>query len=151
MHYNRAGRPVPRKTRRSARRCGEDLLSPGSVVYNAVGLNPGDAMIQCTDCEFFQRGPNGEVAFGCDPFSTIKEPECLNKWQLIKINQMVASYQATLKYYEKFAPMQEKMFKMMEREIDEVEEADSWKYDDQEDELDVDLDDEHDDDWRDSV
>jgi hypothetical protein len=104
-------------------------------------------MIQCKDCEFFHRGEDGEISFSCDPFSTVKEPECLAKWQLVKINQVVASYQATLRYYEKFAPMQEKMFKMMEREIDEVEEAEKWKY----------FEDEHDDDsdepedWRDSL
>jgi hypothetical protein len=85
-------------------------------------------MIQCKDCEFFHRGEDGEIAFACDPFSTIKEPECLTKWQLIKTNQMVASYQSTLRYYEKFAPMQEKMFRMMENEMDDMSEADKWKY-----------------------
>ena len=64
------------------------------------------AMIQCKDCEFFSRGASGEITFSCDPFTNIKEPECLAKWQLIKINQMVASYQATLDYYRKLAPMQ---------------------------------------------
>ena len=77
-------------------------------------------MIQCENCEFFHRGKDGEIAFSCDPFSTIIEPECLTKWQLIKTNQLVASYQSTLRYYEKFAPMQEKMFNMMEREIDDM-------------------------------
>ena len=84
-------------------------------------------MIQCKDCEFFHRGENGEIAFGCDPFTNVKEPECLVKWQLIKINQLVAGYQATLRYYERFAPMQEKMFKLMENEIDEMSESDKWK------------------------
>ncbi len=84
-------------------------------------------MIQCKDCEYFKRGANGEIAFGCDPFTNIKEPECLAKWQLIKINQLVAGYQATLRYYERFAPMQEKMFKLMETEIDELSETDKWK------------------------
>ena len=84
-------------------------------------------MIQCKDCEFFSRGAGGEIAFSCDPFTNIKEPECLTKWQLIKINQMVASYQATLDYYQKLAPMQEKMFKVMERELDDIGEADKWK------------------------
>ena len=91
-------------------------------------------MIQCKDCEYFRRGENGEISFACDPFSTIKEPECLAKWHLIKINQMVASYQSTLRYYEKFAPMQEKMFRMMEREIDEIDEAEKWKTPEDEDE-----------------
>ena len=84
-------------------------------------------MMQCTDCEFHIRKDNGEIAFACDPFTNIKEPECLVKWQLIKLNQMVASYQATLSYYQRLAPMQEKMFKVMEREIDSMSEADKWK------------------------
>ncbi len=95
-------------------------------------------MIQCKDCEFFGRGPNGELSFGCEPFSTIKEPECLQKWLLIKTNQMAASYQATLDYYRKLAPMQEKMFKVMERELDDMNEAESWKVAEDEDEGDSD-------------
>jgi len=86
-------------------------------------------MIQCENCEYFQRSPSGEISFKCDPFTNIKEPECLVKWQLIKINQMVAGYQATLEYYRKFAPMQEKMFKVMEREIDDMDESEKWKVD----------------------
>ena len=84
-------------------------------------------MIQCKDCEFFRRSDSGEITFACDPFHNIKEEQCLVKWQLIKINQMVASYQATLEYYRKLAPMQEKMFKVMERELDDISEADKWK------------------------
>jgi hypothetical protein len=94
-------------------------------------------MIQCKDCEFFHRAPSGEIAFGCDPFGTIKEPECLAKWQLLKINQMVASYQSTLEFYRKLAPMQERMFKVMERELDDLNEADSWKTQDEEDDEDL--------------
>lgn len=89
-------------------------------------------MIQCRECEFFRQGEDGEIAFACDPFGTIKEPECLAKWQLIKINQMVAGYQATLGYYRKLAPMQEKMFKVMERELDDIDESDRWKIADDE-------------------
>ena len=84
-------------------------------------------MIQCSDCEHFSREPGGQVTFKCDPFSTIKEPECLNKWQLIKIDVMVRSYQATLAMYQRLAPLQEKMFRHMESEIDEIDEADRWK------------------------
>lgn len=90
-------------------------------------------MIQCEDCEYFVRGPGGQVGFKCDPFSTIKEPECLTKWQLIKLDTMVRSYQATLAFYQRLAPMQEKMFKHMEREIDEMDEGESWKYGEDED------------------
>lgn len=91
-------------------------------------------MIQCENCEFFRRGEDGEVSFRCDPFKDVREPQCLAKWQLIKINQMVASYQATLNYYQKLAPMQEKMFKVMERELDNMNESDKWKVEEDEDE-----------------
>jgi CRISPR/Cas system CSM-associated protein Csm2 small subunit len=95
-------------------------------------------MIQCEQCEFFRRSEDGEISFRCDPFRNVKEPECLAKWQLIKINQMVAAYQATLDYYRKLAPMQEKMFKVMEREIDEMNEGEKWRIADDEDEEDAD-------------
>ena len=88
--------------------------------------------MQCKDCDLFKREANGEIAFACDPFSNIKEPECLAKWQLIKINQMVATYQATLEYYRRLAPMQEKMFKVVQREIDEMSEGEKWKVDEDE-------------------
>jgi hypothetical protein len=94
-------------------------------------------MLQCSQCEFFVRGPGNQVGFRCDPFSTIKEPECLAKWQLIKsgevarqMDRMVRAYEATVKMYERLAPLQEKMFRHMEREIDEYDEAEQWKHGD---------------------
>ena len=84
-------------------------------------------MIQCKDCEYFQRGPGGAVVFQCDPFSTIKEPECLTKWHLLRLETLVRSYQATLRLYQKLAPLQEKMFRHMEREIDEMDESEKWR------------------------
>ncbi|MEK6676842.1 MAG: hypothetical protein AABZ47_14455 [Planctomycetota bacterium] len=94
-------------------------------------------MIQCETCEFFRRGPDGSPVLSCDPFSTIKEPECLAKWQLVQLRIVARSHQATLDMYRRLAPLQEKMFKHMEREIDDVEEADQWKYlSDDEDESD---------------
>jgi hypothetical protein len=89
-------------------------------------------MIQCKDCEFYRKLPSGEGAFDCIPFENVKEPECLAKWQLVKINQMVSAYQATLAYYRRLAPLQEKMFKVMEREIDDMSESDKWKVDEPE-------------------
>ncbi len=85
-------------------------------------------MIQCKDCEHFDRAPNGAVMFKCDPFSNIKEPDCLVKWQLIKLGEMVQAYQATVAMYRRLAPLQEKMMRHMEREIDDADDADSWKY-----------------------
>ena len=91
-------------------------------------------MIQCSQCEYYVQGPQGQVGFNCNPFSTIKEPECLTKWQLVKLDLMVRSYQATLEMYNRLAPLQEKMFRHIEREVDEMEETDSWKYDEDEEE-----------------
>ncbi|RPI59483.1 MAG: hypothetical protein EHM48_08815 [Planctomycetaceae bacterium] len=106
-------------------------------------------MIQCKDCEFYDKSRSDEGAFTCDPFTNIKEPECLAKWQLIRINQMVSTYQATLGYYRKLAPMQEKMFKAMERELDDMSEAESWKIAD--DDLDETVDDDIDSDEKHNV
>lgn len=99
-------------------------------------------MILCSSCEHFHQAAGGQVRFTCNPFTNIKEPECLQKWQLLKldimttkVDTMVRAYQATLQMYERLAPLQEKMFKHMEREIDEADEADQWKLqDDDEDE-----------------
>jgi hypothetical protein len=107
-------------------------------------------MLQCSECEFFRRDELGNAQFACNPFTQIKEPECLSKWHLLKlevltqkldgvgqrVDTMVRAYQATLEIYRKLAPMQEKMFRHMEREIDDVEDADSWKYGADEDEED---------------
>ena len=91
-------------------------------------------MLQCQDCEFFHQGPDGSPELTCNPFTTIKEPECLAKWQLVQLTVIARSHQATLDMYQRLAPLQEKMFKPMEREIDEVDEADRWKYGDDEEE-----------------
>ncbi len=91
-------------------------------------------MISCKDCEFCKVGDDGQLAFACDPFSNIKEPECLNKWLLLKTDLMVRSYQATLEYYRRLAPLQERMFKHVERELDGMDESEKWKIDDDEDE-----------------
>jgi len=92
-------------------------------------------MLQCAECEFFSRGPQGAVSFRCDPFGTVKEPECLAKWQILrsvelthKVERLVAAYEATLEIYRRLGPLQEKMFRHMEKEVEELEDSDSWKY-----------------------
>lgn len=87
-------------------------------------------MIQCENCEYFNRGPDGRLNFRCDPFGTVKEPECLLKWQMLKQDLMVQAYQATLAMYKRIAPMQEKLIRHMEREVDEMDEVDGWKHQD---------------------
>ena len=89
-------------------------------------------MLQCKDCEFFEIGPGGGRGFKCDPFINVKEPECLAKWQLIRLDMLVASYQAMLQWYEKMAPLQSKIFKYMQREIEDMNESENWRIDDTE-------------------
>ena len=84
-------------------------------------------MIQCKDCELYEAGSDNRRTFKCDPFTTIKEPECLAKWQLIRLDMLVASYQSMLRWYGKLAPLQDKMFKFMKRELDDMDQTDSWK------------------------
>ena len=85
-------------------------------------------MIQCKDCEFCEIGADGSIQLKCHPFKNIKEPECLTKWQLLKLDAMVRAYMTTIAHYRKLAPMQEKMMKAMEHEIEEMEESEKWKY-----------------------
>lgn len=84
-------------------------------------------MLRCEDCEYFGRDGRGHPKLRCDPCSTIKEPECLAKWQVLRLDELVRSYQAMLDMYRRLAPLQERMIKHMERELDEAEEADEWK------------------------
>ena len=76
-------------------------------------------------------GPGGKRTFKCDPFNNIKEPECIAKWQLIRLDMLLASYQGMLKWYGKMAPLQDKIIQFMQREINELDEAESWKVDDE--------------------
>lgn len=77
--------------------------------------------------------------FKCDPFSTVKEPECIAKWQLLRLDMLLASYQSMSKSYGRLAPLQDKIFKYVQREINEMEESDQWKLE-QEEEQDEDQD-----------
>ena len=90
-------------------------------------------MIQCKDCEFFEITPQGHRTFKCDPFVNIKEPECLNKWQLIRLDMLLAGHRNLLSWYEKMGPMQKKIFKYVQRELNDLDESDRWKIDDSED------------------
>jgi hypothetical protein len=87
-------------------------------------------MIQCVDCEFYESGPDGGRAFKCDPFVNIKEPECLTKWQLLRLEVLVSGYRGMVSQQQKLAPMQDKMMKYIERELSDLDEADQWKLDD---------------------
>lgn len=90
-------------------------------------------MLQCKDCEFYRQAPDGSPQLACSPFTNIKEPECLLKWQLVQLGVIAKSHEATLAMYRRLAPLQEKMFRHMEQEIDEHDEADHWKHGEDED------------------
>ena len=89
-------------------------------------------MIQCKDCEYCEIEAGGRRVFKCDPFVNIKEPECIAKWQLIRLDMLVANYQGMSKWYEKLAPLQDKIFKYMQREIEDINEAERWKLEEKE-------------------
>jgi hypothetical protein len=84
-------------------------------------------MIQCNECDLCEIGPDGRKTFKCDPFSTVKEPECIAKWQLIRLDMLLGSYQGMLAWYSKLGPLQDKIFKYVQREINEMEESEDWK------------------------
>jgi hypothetical protein len=105
-----------------------------SIITNH--LKKGIIMIQCKDCELCEITQDGKRVFKCDPFTNIKEPECVQKWQLLRLDMLVANYQTMMRWYQKISPLQEKMFKYMKRELDDIEETDSWKYEEDEDDTD---------------
>lgn len=96
-------------------------------------------MIQCKDCEFCEMDESGQVSFACNPFTNVKEPECLTKHQLLRLEMMTRAYMQTVSAYKKIAPMQQKLYRHMSRELDEMDEADNWKRADEEDEPDDDV------------
>ena len=93
----------------------------------------GAKMIPCNQCELFEIGPEGQKTFKCDPFSNVKEPECIAKWQLIRLDMLLASYQNMLRSYGRLAPLQDKIFKYVQREINEMEESERWRLDQEQD------------------
>jgi hypothetical protein len=76
----------------------------------------------------------GGFQFRCNPFLNVKEPECIQKWTLMKIDILLRAYQSTLGFYQKLAPLQEKMLKHIEREMNDIDESDKWKHQNGDDE-----------------
>ena len=88
-------------------------------------------MIQCHECEFYEAAPDGRRIFNCDPFKNIKEPECLLKWQLLRLDMLLAGYRGMSAWQSKMAPMQDKILKYIKREIEDIDESEKWKIDDE--------------------
>lgn len=93
-------------------------------------------MIQCKDCEFYEQTDDGRRTFRCDPFQNIKEPECLMKWQILRLDLLLRHYQNTLSWQQKMSPIQDKIFRYIQRELDDMDEADGWKFGDSDEEID---------------
>jgi hypothetical protein len=93
-------------------------------------------MLQCEQCEFAEQLQPGKIVLRCNPFTNVKDQACLLKWQLLKIDTMVQAYQATIQMYKRLAPLQEKMLRQIEKEVDDIDEADFWKRADDDEEQD---------------
>lgn len=91
-------------------------------------------MIQCKDCEYFKQDETNHRTFLCDPFTNIKEPECLMKWQLLRLDLLVTHYHSMNQWQKKIAPIQNKILKYVKREIEDIEDSEQWKYEDETDE-----------------
>lgn len=85
-------------------------------------------MIQCKECEFYEEGQNGQRMFKCDPFSNIKEPECLKKWQIFRLDMLLSAYRGVVNQQQRMVPMQNKIMKYIERELEDLDESDKWKF-----------------------
>ena len=88
-------------------------------------------MVQCKDCEFYSEDAQGRRTFACDPFKNIKEPHCLVKWQLMRLDMLVAAFRGMVGFQEKMAPMQDKIMKYVKRELEDLDESESWRTDDE--------------------
>lgn len=86
-------------------------------------------MIQCKDCDLFEMGPDGRRIFHCDPFMNIKEPECIAKWQLLRLDMLLTVHRGSSAWQEKMAPLQDKIFKYIKREMEDLDESEQWKVD----------------------
>lgn len=91
-------------------------------------------MIQCKDCELFEIDASGMRRFHCDPFLNIKEPECLQKMQILRLDILISMYRGMSAWQEKMGPLQDKLIRYFKREIEELDESENWKIDPDEDE-----------------
>ena len=89
-------------------------------------------MIQCKDCQYCNIDEAGRRSFTCDPFSNIVEPECIQKWQLIRLDHLLGLYHRMVSGQEQLKPIQDKMLKYVEREMDDINEAEKWKIEEDE-------------------
>lgn len=90
-------------------------------------------MIQCKDCELYRQEPDGRRIFLCDPFNNIKEPECLAKWQLLRLDMIATTQNNLAAAQAQMAPIQDKILKYIKRELEDIDESEKWKIDEEPD------------------
>jgi hypothetical protein len=88
-------------------------------------------MIQCKDCEFYRQEADGRRVFMCDPFTSIKEPECLAKWQLLRLDVIASAQNNMAAAQAQMAPLQDKILKYIRRELEDIDESERWKTDEE--------------------
>ncbi len=52
------------------------------------------------------------------------------KWQLMRLDMLLSTQEALFRNNAKLAPLQDKLIRYVEKEIDDLDDADSWKYGD---------------------
>lgn len=67
----------------------------------------------------------------CDPFTSIKEPECLAKWQLLRLDVIASAQNNMAAAQAQMAPLQNKMLKYIRRELEDIDESEKWKFDEE--------------------
>jgi hypothetical protein len=88
-------------------------------------------MLQCKDCELYRQESDGRRVFLCDPFNNIKEPECLAKWQLLRLDMIASTQNRLAAAQAQLAPVQDKILKYIKRELEDIDESEKWKLDDE--------------------
>jgi hypothetical protein len=88
-------------------------------------------MIQCKDCELYRQEPDGRRIFMCDPFMNIKEPECLAKWQLLRLDVIASAQNNMAAAQAQMAPLQSKILKYIKRELEDIDESEKWRIDEE--------------------
>jgi len=58
----------------------------------------------------------------------------MQKWQILRLDYLVSQYQRMISSQQKMAPIQDKIFKYVKRELEDIDEADRWKTTEEDDE-----------------
>ena len=91
-------------------------------------------MVQCIDCRYGKKMPNGTIRLSCDASRNIVEPECLTKWMLVSLRNIETMQGLAIKLTGGMLPMQAKVLQHNCAQIDELQKGENWKHGADEDE-----------------